>query len=69
MKGISLLKYLSKLPIVDRNVLDMSYKLQGTPVRHLDYVVYHNQRMDVMDLIELAQYKAALIVSGCSARN
>ena len=43
----------------------MSYK---TYVRHqLDYgdVIIHNQRMDLMDLIERVQYKAALIVSGC----
>ena len=34
---------------------------------HLDYgdVIYHNQRADLMNLIERVQYKAALIVSGC----
>ena len=34
---------------------------------HLDYgdVIYHNQRSDLMDLIEQVQYKAALIVTGC----
>ena len=34
---------------------------------HLDYgdVIFHDQRMDLMDLIERVQYKAALIVSGC----
>ena len=39
----------------------MSYKMYVRP--HIDYgdVIYHNQRMAVMDL----QYKAALIVSGC----
>ena len=33
----------------------------------LDYgdVILHNQRMDLMNLIELVQYKAALIGSGC----
>ena len=43
----------------------MSYKLY---VRlHLDYgdVIYHNQRTDMMNLIEQVQYKAGLIVSGC----
>ena len=48
-----------------RNVLDLSYKMY---VRlHLDYgdVVFHNQRMDLMDLVERVQYKGALIVSGC----
>ena len=62
-KGISLLKYLSKY--VSRKVLDLSYKLYVRP--HLDYgdVIYHNQRADMMDLIEQVQYKAALIVSGC----
>ena len=62
-KGLSLLKYLSKY--VSRNVLDLSYKLYVRP--HLDYgdIIYHNQRSDLMDLIEQVQYKAALIVSGC----
>ena len=63
MKGISLLKFLSKY--VDRNVLSLSYKMYIRP--HLDYgdVIYHNQRADLMDLVERVQYKAALIVSGC----
>ena len=62
-KGISLLKYLSKY--VSRRVIDLSYKLYVRP--HLDYgdVIYHNQRDDLMKLIEQVQYKAALIVSGC----
>ena len=62
-KGVSLLKSLSKY--VNRNVLGTSYKLYVRP--HLDYgdVIFHNQRMDLMDLIERVQYKAALIVSGC----
>ncbi len=63
MKGISLLKFLSKF--VDRNVLSLSYKMYVRP--HLDYgdVIFHNQRADLMDIIERVQYKAALIVSGC----
>ena len=34
---------------------------------HLDYgdVIYHNQRADLMDLVERVQYKAAFIVSEC----
>ena len=62
-KGLSLLKYLSKF--VSRNVLNLSYKLYVRP--HLDYgdVIYHNQRKDMMKLIEEVQYKAAIIVSGC----
>ena len=62
-KGLSLLKYLSKY--VSRKVLDLSYKLYVRP--HLDYgdIIYHNQRSDLMNLIEQVQYKAALIVSGC----
>ena len=42
----------------------MSYKLHVHP--HLDYgdVIYHNQRMDMMNLVEKVQYKAALVVSG-----
>ena len=63
LKGISLLKFLSKF--VSRKVLDLSYKLYVRP--HLDYgdVIYHNQRIDMMDLIERVQYRAALVVSGC----
>ena len=62
MKGVSLLKFVC---YVDRNVLDLSYKMYIRP--HLDYgdVIFHNQRMDLMELIERVQYKAALIVSGC----
>jgi len=62
-KGVSLLKFLSKY--VGRNVLDLSYKMYVRP--HLDYgdVIFHNQRMDLMGLIERVQYQAALIVSGC----
>ena len=62
-KEVSLLKFLCKY--VDRNVLDLSYKMYVRP--HLDYgdVIFHNQRMDLMDLILHVQYTAALIVSGC----
>ena len=62
-KGLSFLKYLSKY--VSRTVLDLSYKLYIRP--HLDYgdIIYHNQRDDLMKLLEQVQYKAALIVSGC----
>ena len=62
-KGLSLLKFLSKY--VSRKTLDLSYKLYVRP--HLDYgdVIYHNQREDLMKLIEQVQYKAALIVTGC----
>ena len=62
-KGINLLKYLSKF--VSRKVLDMCYKLYFRP--HLDYgdVIYHNQRIDLMNLTEQVQYKAELIVSDC----
>ena len=62
-KGIGILKHLSRY--VSRKVLDLSYKLYIRP--HLDYgdVIYHNQRTDLMDLVEQVQYKAALIVSWC----
>ena len=62
-KGLSLLKFLSKY--VSRKTLDLSYKLYVRP--HLDYgdVIYHNQREDLMKLIEQVQYKAALIVTVC----
>ena len=62
-KGLSLMKFLSKY--VSRRILDLTYKLYVRP--HLDYgdVIYHNQREDLMNLIEQVQYKAALIVTGC----
>ena len=61
-KGLSLLKYLSKY--VPRKILDLSYKLYVRP--HLDYgdVIYHNQREDLMNIVEQVQYKAGLIVTG-----
>ena len=57
------MKYLSRY--VSRKVLDLSYKLYIRP--HLDYadVIYHNQRTDLMNLVDQVQYKAALITSGC----
>ena len=63
LKGGSILKYISKY--VNRNVIDLSYKLYVRP--HLDYgdVNYHNQRDDLMKLVEQVQYKVALIVSRC----
>ena len=47
-------------------MLDLSYKMYDRP--HPDYgdVIFHTQRADLMKLIERVQYKAALIVSGCS---
>ena len=63
MKGLSLLRFLSKFANI--NVLGLSYTMYIRP--HLDYgdVIYHNQRADLMDLVEHVQYKAALIVTGC----
>ena len=62
-KGINILKMLSKY--VDRNILNLSYKLYVRS--HFDYgaVIYHDQRTDMMHLVEQVQYKSALIVSGC----
>ena len=71
-KGIILVKFISKH--VSRNVLNMyllyyhlnmAYKLYIRP--HLGYgdVIFHNQWVDMMNLIEQVQYKAALIVTGC----
>ena len=61
MKGVTLLSFISKY--VDRNVLDLSNKMYVRP--HLEYgdVIFHNQRADLMKLIERVQYKADLIVS------
>ena len=63
LKGIAILKFLPKF--VTRDILNISYKHYVRP--HLDYgdVIYHNQKMDMMNLIEKIQYNAALIVSGC----
>ena len=43
----------------------MAYKLYIRP--HLDYgeIIFHNQGVDMMNLIAQVQYKAALIVIGC----
>ena len=62
-KGLSLLKYLSKY--VPRKILDLSYKLYVRPLLDYGDVIYHNQREDLMHLVEQVQYKAALIVTGC----
>ena len=62
-KGLSLLKYLSKY--VSREILDLSYKLYVRPLLDYGDVIYHNQREDLMNLVEQVQYKAALIVTGC----
>ena len=50
LKGLSLLRLLSQY--VDRNVLNLSYKMYIRP--HLDYgdVIFHNQRADLMGIIE-----------------
>ena len=67
MKGIALLKSLSKF--VSKDILNRSYKLYVRP--RLDYgdVIYHNQRMEMMNLVEQIQYKAALVVTSVLARD
>ena len=62
-KGIGLLNFLSRY--TNRRVLDQMYKMYVRP--HLDYgdVIYHDQLLNSMDLLESVQYKAAIIVSGC----
>ena len=62
-KGLSLLKYLSKY--MPRKILDLSYKLYVRPLLDYGDVIYHDQRMDLMNLVEQVQYRAALIVTGC----
>ena len=63
MKGVTLLKFLAKY--VDRDVLNLSYKMYVRP--HLDYgdVLYHNSSRNLTNLVEQVQYKAELVVSGC----
>ena len=58
MKGLSLLRFLSKC--VNLNVLSLSFKMYIRP--HLDYgdVIYHNQRADLMELVERVQYKGCM---------
>ena len=63
MNGIAMLKSLSKF--VSKDILNMSYKLYVRPHLDYDYIIYHNQRMYVMNLIEKVQHKAGLVVSGC----
>jgi hypothetical protein len=62
-KGIALLKFLSRY--TNRSVLDQLYKMYVRP--HLDYgdVIYHEQLLNSMILLESVQYQAALVVSGC----
>ena len=62
-KGLGLLKFLSKY--LTREKLSLIYKIHVRP--HLDYgdVIYHNQSLESMDLLESIQYQAALIVTGC----
>ena len=62
-KGLSLMKYLSKY--VNRNTLDLSYKMYVRP--HLDYgdIIYHGQLVDMMKSVESVQYQAALITTKC----
>ena len=62
-KGISIMKFLSKY--VNREVLNLTYKMYVRP--HFDYgdVIYHNQSKDSMDLLDKLQYQSALIVTGC----
>ena len=40
-------------------------KCTSDPISTIGDVIDHNQRGDLMDLIERVQYKAALFVSGC----
>ena len=46
-------------------MLDLSYKMNERPFLDYGDVIYHNQRDDLMVLIERVQYNAAIIVSGC----
>ena len=46
-------------------MLGLSYKMYVRPFLDYGDVIYHNQRDDLMDLIERIQYKASLIVTGC----
>ena len=55
----------SRLNFSKHNICVKSYKMYVRP--HLDYGdnIFHNQRMDLMDLIKPVQYKKALIAYGC----
>ncbi len=62
-KGMGIMNFLAKH--VNREVLNMTYKMHVRP--HLEYgdVIYHNQSKEAMSLLERIQYQAGLIVSGC----
>ena len=62
-KGISVLKFISNY--LPRDILSMTYKLYIRP--HLDYgdIINHNQRPNLMILLEQVQYRSALIVLRC----
>ncbi len=61
--GIGVMKFLARH--VNREILDMTYKLYVRP--YLDYgdILFHNQSKDSMNLLEQVQYKAGLIFAGC----
>ena len=63
MKGVSLLKFLSKY--LNRSKLDLAYKMHVRP--HLEYgdIIFHDRSSDLMNTLESVQYKAGLIVAGC----
>ena len=62
MKGVSLLKFLSKY--LNRSKLDLAYKMHVRP--HLEYgdVIFHDRSSDLMNALESVQYKAGCIVAG-----
>ena len=62
-KGIAIIHFLSRH--VNREVLNMTYKMYVRP--HLDYgdVIYDNQNAESMDILERLQYKIGLLIAGC----
>ena len=62
-KGLSLMKFLSKY--VDRKTLILTFTMHVRP--HLEYgdIIFHNCSSQLMDMIEVIQYQAAIIATGC----
>ena len=63
MKGVSLLKLLSKY--LNRSKLYLAYKMHVHP--HLKYgdVIFHDRSSDLLNTLASVQYNAGIIVADC----
>ena len=60
-KGLSFLKYLPRYVLC--KIPDLLYQLYVHPFLDYAYIICHNQREELMNLLEQVQYKTALIQS------